>query len=503
MTDPSVFVRFPLTSGPLAGQAALLIWTTTPWTLVSNTAVAVRPDVTYVVATDGAETLVVAEPLLDMCWVTAGGSSDVPGRRDGAVDVRAAVPPRRLRRRPAHFVVLADYVTTDDGTGLVHQSPAFGAPDLEVGPAYGLPVVNPVQHNGHFADDVPLVGGQFFKHADSDLVDELAAHRPCCSATSPSSTPTRTAGGATRRSCTTPLPAWYIRTTAVKDAAAGGERADQWFPETVKWGRYGDWLRNNVDWSLSRTRYWGTPLPIWRCGAGHLTCVGSLAELGALAGEDARRPRPAPALRRRRGRRLSRRLLEQRCATPLDGCSEVIDAWYDSGSMPFAQWGFPYVEGSREQFDGAFPAQYICEALDQTRGWFYSLMAIGTLLFDRSDVRERVCLGLLLAEDGRKMSKHLGNILEPMPLMEQHGADAVRWFMAGSGSPWSARRVGDAAHAGDRPQGAADLLEHGRVPGAVRPGSPAGHRPTARLRRVSGRCSTAGWSQRRIAWSAT
>ncbi|MGI8700976.1 MAG: class I tRNA ligase family protein [Nocardioidaceae bacterium] len=469
VTDPSVFVRFPLTSGPLAGQAALLVWTTTPWTLVSNTAVAVNPSVDYVVATDGSESLVVAEPLLatvlgDGWRVTAtytGKEMERWGYRPPfqLVDVPA----------PAHYVVLADYVTTDDGSGLVHQSPAFGADDLEVARAYGLPVVNPVLANGYFAGDVALVGGQFFKHADADLVRELER------------------SGALFRHvpfehsyphcwrCHTPLlyyalPAWYIRTTEVKEALLRENERTTWHPETIKWGRYGDWLRNNVDWSLSRTRYWGTPLPIWRCGAGHLTCVGSLAELGELAGEelaglDPHRPyvdevvltcrhqaSSAPAASATgaqsvggaRGASGAAELLET-CGQPARRVSEVIDAWYDSGSMPFAQWGYPYADGSRAAFDDAYPAQFICEAIDQTRGWFYSLMAIGTLLFDRSAYEEVVCLGHLMAEDGRKMSKHLGNIVEPLPLMDEYGADALRWFMTASGSPWSARRLGPTA----------------------------------------------------------
>jgi isoleucyl-tRNA synthetase len=307
-----------------------------------------------------------------------------------------------------------------------------------------LPIVKPVLGNGHFADDVPLVGGQFFKHADNDLVKELEhtgrlfrhvafEHSyPHC------------------WRCHTPLmhyasPAWYVRTTAVKDALLRANESTTWFPETIKWGRYGDWLRNNVDWSLSRTRYWGTPLPIWRCGAGHLTCVESLRELGELAGaqldeldphrpyvDDVMFPCPSDADGTPCGAEARRTL-------------EVIDAWFDSGAMPFAQWGYPHEPGSEAEFEFAFPAQYIAEGLDQTRGWFYSLMAISTLLFDRSAYENVVCLGLLIAEDGRKMSKHLGNILEPMPLMEEHGADAVRWFMACSGSPWSARRVSHGA----------------------------------------------------------
>jgi isoleucyl-tRNA synthetase len=433
IVDPSVYVRLPLTSGPLAGRAALLVWTTTPWTLVSNTAVAAHPDVTYVVATDGNEQLVVAEPLLGKAL---GEGWEPTGERFTGREME-----RWTYQRPfdfieipdAHYVVNAEYVTTEDGTGLVHQSPAFGEDDLRTCRGYGLPVVNPVRPDGTFEEGVPLVGGVFFKKADEALVAELQARGrlfrhvpyehsyPHC------------------WRCHTALlyyaqPSWYIRTTAVKDALLRENERTTWHPESVKHGRYGDWLDNNVDWALSRNRYWGTPLPIWRCPDGHLTCVGSLAELTELTGTD------------QSGLDPHRPYIDEvvfdcpTCGATATRVPEVIDAWYDSGSMPFAQWGYPY--RNKELFERTYPAQFISEAIDQTRGWFYTLMAVGTLVFDRSAYENVVCLGHILAEDGRKMSKHLGNILQPIPLMDQHGADAVRWFMAAGGSPWAARRVG-------------------------------------------------------------
>jgi isoleucyl-tRNA synthetase len=448
VVDPSVFVRFPLTDGPLAGSdneqhTALLVWTTTPWTLVSNTAVAVHPDVRYVVATDGNERLVVAEPLLAKAlgegWETTGES--FTGREMERWHYQR---PFELVDVPdAHYVVLGEYVTTEDGTGLVHQAPAFGEDDLRVCRAYGLPVVNPIRPDGTFEESVPLVGGVFFKKADERLTADLKER------------------GALFRHleyehsyphcwrCHTALlyyaqPSWYIRTTAVKDALLRENERTNWFPENVKNGRYGDWLNNNIDWALSRNRYWGTPLPIWRCGEGHLTCVGSLAQLGELAGRDLADLDP------------HRPFIDEvsfACPVKLDtgeACGlnaarvpEVIDCWYDAGSMPFGQLGYPHAPGSVEEFAQAYPADYICEAIDQTRGWFYTLMAIGTLVFDQSSYRNVLCLGHILAEDGRKMSKHLGNILEPIPLMDRHGADALRWFMLAGGSPWSARRIGD------------------------------------------------------------
>ncbi|MDX2702642.1 isoleucine--tRNA ligase [Streptomyces sp. PA03-6a] len=444
VVDPSVYVRFPLTSGPLAGEAALLVWTTTPWTLVSNTAVAAHPDVTYVVATDGREKLLVAEPLLGKA-LGVGAPPGPSGPGGGWEATGQSFTGREMERwtyeRPfdlvemegAHFVVNAEYVTTEDGTGLVHQAPAFGEDDLKTCRAYGLPVVNPVRPDGTFEEDLGLVGGQFFKKADEALVDDLQARGllfrhlpyehsyPHC------------------WRCHTALlyyaqPSWYIRTTAVKDALLRENERTNWYPEAVKHGRFGDWLNNNIDWALSRNRYWGTPLPIWRCEEGHLTCVGSLSELSELTGTD------------QTGLDPHRPFIDDvtfacpQCSAEAVRVPEVIDAWYDSGSMPFAQWGYPY--RNKELFEGTYPAQFISEAIDQTRGWFYTLMAVGTLVFDRNAYENVVCLGHILAEDGRKMSKHLGNILQPIPLMDQHGADAVRWFMAAGGSPWAARRVG-------------------------------------------------------------
>jgi isoleucyl-tRNA synthetase len=446
VTDPSVYVRFPLTGGPHA-SADLMIWTTTPWTLVSNALVAVHPDLTYVTATDGTDTLVVeeskVESVLGDAWTVLErfrGSDMVGWTYQRPFDLVAWPGGPDAR---AHFVVAEEYVTAEDGTGLVHQAPAFGEDDFLSCRRNGVDMVNPIDPTGHFEDDLPLVGGQFFRHANTDLVADLEKRGllfrhvpyehsyPHC------------------WRCHTALlyyaqPSWYVRTTAVKDALLRENESTSWYPDTIKWGRYGDWLNNNIDWALSRSRYWGTPLPIWRCGDGHQTCVGSLAELSALTGSDQsgldpHRPFVDEVTFRCPGDGQSGGCGETATRVP-----EVIDAWFDSGSMPFAQWGYPHVEGSKEGFEAAYPADFICEAIDQTRGWFYTLMAIGTLVFDQSSYRNVLCLGHILAEDGRKMSKHLGNILEPMPLMEEHGADAVRWFMACSGSPWAARRVGNA-----------------------------------------------------------
>ena len=442
VTDPSVYVRFPVTSGELADLgAALLVWTTTPWTLVSNTAIAVNPEVDYVVAEvtledkgeESREVLVVAQPLISSL--------------SGEVKILKTIKGKDLERvtykRPldlidipdAHFVVLASYVTTEDGTGLVHQSPAFGADDLAICRAYGLPVVNPIAPNGTFLSEVPLVGGLFFKDADKTLVKELKS-RGVLYKHQPYEHPYPHCWR-----CHTALiyyaqPSWYIRTTSIKDELIRENNQTNWHPETIKTGRYGDWLNNNIDWALSRNRYWGTPLPIWRCEEKHEVCVDSLKELGALAGKELSNLDP------------HRPFVDDitfpcaTCAKEMVRVPEVIDCWYDSGAMPFAQWGYPHKPGSVEKFKAAYPADFICEAIDQTRGWFYTLMTIGTLVFDKSSYKSVLCLGHILDKDGRKMSKHLGNVIEPISLMDQHGADAVRWYMLAAGSPWSARRVG-------------------------------------------------------------
>ncbi len=439
VTDPSVFFHTPATSGPLAELgASLLIWTSLPWTIYPNTLVAVNPDVTYqaVRATGGpgeAPVFVVAEPLVA---AVLGDDVEVlgawPGRElEGTTYAPFYAVPGISGR--THFVALADYVTVDSGTGLVGQSPAYGADDMATAVRYDAPVVNPVDRSGHFAADLPLVGGLQVRAADRVVADDLAARGlllrevpyehsfPLC------------------WRCDTPLvyyalPSWYVRTTAAKDALLRENAATDWHPATIRDGRYGDWLHNNVDWALSRNRYWGTPLPLWRCAEGHVTAVASLAELSTRAGHDLTGLDP------------HRPFIDEveipcgTCGAAAARVPEVIDCWYDAGAMPFAQWGAPH--RGQAEFEASYPAQFIAEGLDQTRGWFYTLMAIGTLVFDRSSYESVLCLGIILAEDGRRMSKHLGNILEPMELMDRHGADAVRWFMLASGSPWGSRRVG-------------------------------------------------------------
>ncbi|CAA9333582.1 MAG: Isoleucyl-tRNA synthetase, partial [uncultured Frankineae bacterium] len=436
VTDPSVYVRFPVTSGPLQSLgAALLVWTTTPWTLVSNTAVAVNPGVTYVAARAGDEVLVVAEPLLGVL----GDDVEVLERFPGtALEHTSYTRPFELVAFPesdgpgAHFVGVADYVTTDSGTGLVHQSPAFGADDMLVAKRYGLPVVNPVRPDGTFEEHLPLVGGQFFKAADRALVADLR-ERGLLFREQPYEHSYPHCWRCDTALLYYALPSWYIRTTAIKDRLLEENERTNWYPSTIKHGRYGDWLENNIDWALSRNRYWGTPLPVWRCtaDAAHWQAYGSLAELGEAAGQelselDPHRPFVDDVV-----------VPCERCGAQARRVPEVIDGWYDSGAMPFAQVGHPH-----SGVEPAYPAQFICEAIDQTRGWFYTLMAVGTLVFDRSSYETVLCLGHILDGDGRKMSKHLGNVLDPFEMFDRHGADALRWYMLCGGSPWSSRRVG-------------------------------------------------------------
>jgi isoleucyl-tRNA synthetase len=339
-----------------------------------------------------------------------------------------------------HTVLLADFVTAEDGTGLVHTAIAFGEDDFRLGERYGLNVVNPVKLDGTYDERIGKYAGRFVKDADEDLVEDL-----------------RSRGKLLRREdyehsypfcwrSGDPLlyyakPAWYIATSQVRDRLLAANESVDWHPEHIKHGRFGNWLENNVDWALSRERYWGTPLPIWRCPEGHVHCVGSLDELEELSGvklDDPHRPYvddvgfPCPECHRRMKR-----------------VPEVIDVWFDSGAMPFAQHHAPFE--NLERFESRFPADYICEAIDQTRGWFYSQLAVSTLLFDQSDFKNVVCLGLILDENGQKMSKSKGNIVVPWDVIDRFGADAFRWYFFTSKQPWDGYRFSmDAVGEGDR-----------------------------------------------------
>ncbi len=432
--DPSVYVRFPVTEdgGPVQSGDDLLVWTTTPWTLVSNAAVAVHPELTYVRARYPQGIAVLAEALVER---VLGEDVRILDRFPGAaLDGVRYEPPFGFISGEAygergHSVLLGDFVTATDGTGLVHTAIAFGEDDFQLGQQYGLNVVNPVRLDGTYDERIGPYEGRFVKDADLDLVEDLRARGrllrveafehayPHC------------------WRCGTPLlyyakPSWYIATSQLRERLLAANETVDWHPEHIKHGRFGDWLTNNVDWALSRERYWGTPLPVWRCDEGHTHTIGSFDELEELSGvrlTDPHRPYvddvgfPCP-----------------RCARRMQRVPEVIDVWFDSGAMPFAQHHAPFEHEA--VFESRFPADYICEALDQTRGWFYSLLAVSTLLFDRAPYRNVVCLGLILDDEGQKMSKSKGNVVAPWDVLDEHGADAFRWYFFTSKQPWDGYR---------------------------------------------------------------
>ncbi len=433
--DPSVYVRLPVLADRGAAREGdeLLVWTTTPWTLVSNAAVAVDPDLTYVRAqSNGGPVYILAEALLER--VLPDGAdilSSFPGAELEGVAYEppfAFIPGSEYGPR-GHTVLLGDFVTAQDGTGLVHTAIAFGEDDFRLGEQYGLNVINPVRLDGTYDERIGPYAGRWVKDADPDLVQDLERRgRLLRSESYEHSYPHCWR-------CGTPLlyyakPSWYIATSEIKDRLLAANESVNWYPEHVKYGRFGKWLEGNVDWALSRERYWGTPLPVWRCANGHLKPIGSFAEIESLSG----RPLPDP----------HRPFVDEHtfpcedCGETMTRVPEVIDVWFDSGSMPFAQYHAPH--HNQTHFEERFPADFICEALDQTRGWFYSLIAVSTLLFDRSSYRNVLCLGLILDEDGRKMSKSLGNVVAPWEVIDRYGADAFRWYFFTSKHPWDGYR---------------------------------------------------------------
>ncbi len=441
VTEASIYVRFPV----VGADFDLLVWTTTPWTLVSNVGAAVGPDVEYVRVRGAQERRDVV--------LAAGRVSAVLGDDAEIIGPVAAADLVGLRyERPFDFlapptdtdagadasfrVVAADFVTLDDGSGIVHLAPAFGEIDREVGAAEGLGMLNPVGPAARFDDTVPApFAGQFVKDADTALIDALAA------------------SGRLERvvdythsyphcwRCSTPLiywakPEWFARTSAHKDALLRENERIGWHPEHIRAGRFGDWLENNVDWALSRDRFWGTPIPVWRCAdCGHERCFGSVADLGAAAGTD------LSALDLHRPFVDDIRIQCAQCGGASYRVEPVLDAWFDSGSMPAAQLHYPFERS--DEFATRFPADFICEAIDQTRGWFYSLLAVNTLVFGQSPYRNVVCLGLMVSGDGQKMSKSKGNVIDPWSIIDTRGADALRWYLFSAGSPWSTRRVSE------------------------------------------------------------
>ena len=337
-----------------------------------------------------------------------------------------------------HTVLSADFVSADDGTGLVHTAIAFGEDDFRLGEQYGLTVVNPVRLDGTYDERIAGFEGRFVKDADDDLIADLERRGRVLRAERHEHSYPHC------WRCSTPLlyyakPSWYIATSTLRERMLAANETVTWHPPHIKHGRFGKWLENNVDWALSRERYWGTPLPLWRCESGHVHCVGSFEELEQRSGtrlEDPHRPFVDDV-----------GFACPQCALPMRRVPEVVDVWFDSGCMPFAQEHAPFE--NEQRFEQRFPAQFICEALDQTRGWFYSLLAVSTLLFDRAAYEDVVCLGLLVDGEGQKMSKSRGNVVDPADVLDRFGADAMRWYFFTAKHPWDGYRF-SVEHVGEQ-----------------------------------------------------
>ena len=426
--DPSITVRFKVEQ---EDNTSFLVWTTTPWTLPSNLALAVGSDIDYSYCDAGDETLIVAEVLretvlrdLDHKVTKTVKGSDLVGLRYERLFDYLEVEADAFRVLPA------DFVSTEDGTGIVHTAPAYGVDDLALGQKHNLPVLHSVGLDGHFVDAVKPVAGMFFKDADKPLILELKKR------------------GLLFRSerlkhnypfgWRTGDPiiyyaknAWYIRTSQFRERMTELNKTIKWVPEHIRDGRFGKWLENNIDWALSRERFWGTPFPVWTDGDDNYHCVGSVAELEKLTGRslselDLHRPAVDEVTFDKDGK-IWRRV------------PEVIDCWFDSGAMSYAQWHYPFE--NKDTFEQNFPADYICEAIDQTRGWFYTLHAIATLVSDSVAYKNVICLNLIVDKDGKKMSKSLGNIVDPYDVFDTVGADALRWYFLARLSPDAPKRI--------------------------------------------------------------
>jgi len=429
--EPSIFVKFKLKKE----DAYFLAWTTTPWTLISNVALAVHPDELYVKIRYNDQTLILAEEranvlLKDQNFEFLDGFK---GKELDGVEYEPLFDYAKPEKK-AWFVVLADFVTMDDGTGIVHIAPAFGEDDYNVGRKYNLPVVQLVEMDGTFPDVVERWKGQFVKDADPSIIEYLdscgkleGTHEykhdyPFC------------------WRCDSPLlyyamESWFIGMTQVQDSLVNNNNQINWYPEHLQQGRFGDFIRDVKDWALSRKRYWGTPLPIWTCTnkkCKHEICVGSIKELKELSESfpddyDLHRP-------------LVDELLIKcpKCKSSMKREEEVIDCWYDSGSAFFAQWHYPFE--NKDIFKENFPVDFISEALDQTRGWFYSLLAISTFIFDRHSYNNVLTLGLVLDENNQKMSKSKRNYVDPDVILDGEGADAMRWYLFSANAPWVSKQ---------------------------------------------------------------
>jgi len=427
VADPSVFVRVKAADGDFS----YLVWTTTPWTLPSNAALCMRPDADYALVTFEGEKLVMAEALLSQ---VLGTGFDILEVKKGSEYVNRKYEPLFdsfvSHKDDAFYIINADFVTLEDGTGIVHIAPGYGADDYEVGHRCGLPVLQAVGANGIFKTGSGKYEGKFIKDADPEIMADLKAdgrlfkkesyihNYPFC------------------WRCDTPLiyisrQCWYIRTTQFIDKLIKNNNITNWQPDEIRVGRMLNWLENNVDWALSRERFWGTPLPIWICDdekCGHKKAVGSLEQIRAEGIDvpekiDVHKPGIDNI-----------RLRCDKCGGTMTRIPEVIDTWFDSGAMPYAQWHYPFE--NKEIFESKYPADFISEAVDQTRGWFYSLLAISTMLFDKPAFKNVIVIEMILDAAGKKMSKHKGNVVDPFEIVYKHGADPLRWYMINNSNPW-------------------------------------------------------------------
>ena len=423
--ERSAVVRFKVKGE----DAYILAWTTTPWTLPSNVALCVNPDEDYVKVTSKGYTYYMAAALVDT--VLGEGAEVLEHYQGKDLEFKEYEPlfpyaEKRIGNKKAYYVVCDTYVTLTDGTGVVHIAPAFGEDDSKVGHRYDLPFVQLVNEKGEMTEETPWAG-TFCKKADMAVLQaledkDLLFDAPLFKHSYPHCW-----------RCDTPLiyyarETWFIRMTAVKEDLIRNNNTINWIPESIGKGRFGDWLENVQDWGLSRNRYWGTPLPVWQCECGHQDCIGSIEELKEKADncpDDIELHRPyidAVTIKC------------PKCGKEMHRVPEVIDCWFDSGSMPFAQHHYPFE--NKETFEKQFPAQFISEAVDQTRGWFYSLLAISTLLFNKAPYENVIVLGLVQDENGQKMSKSKGNAVDPFDALQTYGADAIRWYFYTSSAPW-------------------------------------------------------------------
>jgi len=432
--EVSAFVRFKVKGEE---NLYLLAWTTTPWTLPSNLALCVNAHETYCRLESEGKKYIMARALVEK--VFEGKDVTIEEEFSGESLKGTEYEPLYRFREPdgkAWFVICDDYVTMEDGSGIVHIAPAFGEDDNRVCRENGVPFVNLVNTQGKFDEDTAWAG-TFVKDADPLILEDLKARGllfaavpfahdyPFC------------------WRCDTPLlyyarPTWFIKMTALRDNLVRNNRTVNWMPDNIKEGRMGNFLENVIDWGLSRERYWGTPLPVWKCEEGHLHVIGSRKELREMAISD---PGPDIELHRPFIDAVTIRCPE--CGKEMHRVKEVIDCWYDSGSMPFAQWHYPFEH--KEEFEKNFPADFISEAIDQTRGWFYTLEAISTLLFDRAPFKNCIVLGHVQDAEGRKMSKHLGNVVDPFEMLNKFGADALRWYFYTTSAPWLPCRFSEEA----------------------------------------------------------